>query len=538
MSGDGGTPRRTLGGTIARNTMWNAAGRVWEAGLGLVLTWYIVRQVGVAGYGLWGMVAVFTGYVALADFGLSSGYVKFVAEHTARGETNALSAVVSTGFTFYLVAGAMLVGVAWPAVDGLLWLVSDWFDAPAERLDEARFLLRGGLLLFAGTNVMAVFPAVLNGLQRMDLTNLASFAASVVKAAAVVVFLENGHGLRGLLYAQACAFVLFAACTALLAFKLLPALRLGPGHVSRSAFGRLFGFGWRAQVARLSNLVMFETDMVVAAAMFGQLGLAGFYKLGVDLANKMRQLPVLLVSALVPAASQLDAEEDAARLARLYVVSSKYLAAVTFPLAFYTAGSAGLLMRAWLGPGYETSAWVLRILALGYVANILAGAGVSVVLGKGRTDLQMKAGLLATGSNIALTVLLATTVGFWGIPVATAISMVLSWAWFTLAVRPVLGVRVRGLFLDALAWPLAAALPGAALAIAADLWSQGQPLLEGRPACLALLLGVLAAHVAVYQAVLRLAPFFDAFDVQFLRETAGMRRVPLVNAWLRTLRRV
>ena len=47
--------------TIARNTGFNAAGRVWEALVSLALIAYIVSQIGIAQYGLWGVIAAFTG---------------------------------------------------------------------------------------------------------------------------------------------------------------------------------------------------------------------------------------------------------------------------------------------------------------------------------------------------------------------------------------------------------------------------------------------------------------------------------------------
>jgi len=56
--------------TIVRNTGFNALGRVWEALVGLVLIAYIVSQIGFAQYGLWGVIAAFTGYAALFDLGV------------------------------------------------------------------------------------------------------------------------------------------------------------------------------------------------------------------------------------------------------------------------------------------------------------------------------------------------------------------------------------------------------------------------------------------------------------------------------------
>ena len=523
---------------LARNTAFNAAGRLWEAASTLVLTRYILDRVAAEGYGLWGLVAVFTGYVALLDVGLGSAYVKYIAEHAARDERDALSSVVSTGFFFYLLLGALLVAIGWPCMDLVVQAFQAFGVLNEGNVAQARFLFRGALVLFATTNVMGAFTSVLTGLQRMGLTNLMSFVASLVKIAATVLFLEKGFGLPGLLYANALAFAVFALGCTVLAFRLVPALRLSLGRVRRNTFGKLFGFGWRAQVARLANLVMFETDMVVAGAISGQLGLAGLYKLGVDLANKMRQVPVLLVSAIVPAASDLDAREEHARLADLYVRSTKYVACVAVPLVLFTVGSADLLIRTWLGPGHQVSAWVLRIIAFGYIANIMPGAGVSVVLGKGRADLQMKAGVIATVANIVLTVALALTVGFWGIPVATAISMFISWTWFARALAPVIGVSPGRMLRAAMVWPAAAALPGFVCCVVLDWSTREAAALEGFAPSAGVLVAATAVYGVLFLSLIRIAPFLDAFDAAFLGETLGLARVPLVRRWLRGACRV
>ncbi len=529
--------------TLARNTAFNAAGRLWEAASGLVLLAYILEWVGVTAWGLWAFVNVFTGYVSLLDFGVGSSFAKYIAEHAARREDDQVSAVVSTGFFFYLILGIALVGVGWPCIDLLVDLLvrlgpqraGDFGDL--RFTGDMRFLLRWGLVLFACSNCVAAFTAVQTGLQRMGITNVLSFGASIVKIVATVAFLKTGHGIRGLLYANAIVLAVFGAASITLAFWLQPTLRIGPRHVTRHALGKLFGFGWRAQVAKLSNLIMFQTDKVIVAFVFKFLGMIGLYDLGVGLANKMRQVPVLLLSALVPAASDLDAREEHDRLRRLYLRSTKYVAAITMPLAAFTIGTAGPLMRTWMGEkrDLEVAAWVLRIIAFGYIANILPGAGVGVVLGKGRADLQMKAGAIATVSNLALTILLVYTVGFYGIPVATALSMFLSCAWFFGAVCPMFGIGAGHLLRVSALWPAVASLPGFVICVLGDWASRG---MVGRDPNALVVLGSAAAFGIIYLGLISLTPFLDAFDIEFLEHTLGLRRVPGFRAWTRRVRRV
>lgn len=535
-----GSARRT----VAHNTVYNAMGRLWEGAVGLVLVPYIVWRVGMDGWGLWAVVSVFTGYASLVDLGIGSGFAKFIAEHAARDEDEEISSVVSTGLLFYLGLGVVLVSVGWVAipvcmglfVEGMAWMMPERGDALRESamLEEATFLFQWGLVLLAISNCVAPLSAIQTGLQRMGITNVVSVGASIVKLGATVMFLEWGFGVRGLLFANAIVLGVFSVATFGIAFVICPGLHLSPARVRRDTFQKLFHFGWRTQVSRLSNVIMFNTDTLIVGLAFAQLRLVGVYRIGEELASKMRQLPALMLSALVPAASALDAQEKHGQVRRLYLLSTKYTASMTFPLVALTAGGAGMLMRTWMGPDHETSVWVLRILAVGYLGNILPGAGVSVALGKGRADLQMKAGIIATVSNVLLTIGLVLTVGFWGIPIATALSTFLSWFWFVRAMGGVVDVRAGELFRVSMLWPLVACLPGLALSVVCDVLTVDVAGRVGNGVVLALCTFCLALS---YLFIVRLTPLFDAYDLEFFESTLSLDRVPGYGLWRRSIGR-
>lgn len=530
-------PRRAVGKTIARNTAFNAGGRLWEALVNLLLTAYVVPKVGLAAFGVWALAGLFTSYFSLLDFGLGSGFSKYIAQYAARRDTRAVSAIVSTGFFFYILLGALMVAVGWPCIDGLIRLVAFFYpgalaSANAETLAEVRFLLRWGLVLYAASTPVGAFSAVQTGLQRMGVTNAISIASSLVKVAATVLFLEAGHGVRGLLYANGVVLGFFAVACVAAAFWLAPYLRVSPGRITRRAFGGLFSYGWRTQIAKLSNLILFQTDKAVVFGAFSALGLVGVYRIGEELSNKMRQAPTLLLSAIIPAASDLDARGDEDRLRRLYILSSKYVAAVAVPLSAYFAGAAGPLLQTWMGDveGLDTAAWVMRILVAGYLANVIPGAGVSVALGKGRPDLQMKAGIVAMAANVTLTLGLLLAVGFYGIPLATALAMGLSCVWFMRAMGPVSGVGAAELSRASLLWPALASLPGLLVCVAADVMSAG---LTGRLPNAAVAAGCGAFFALSYLGLIRFTPFLDAFDVDFLANMLRLKRIPGFSAYVR-----
>jgi O-antigen/teichoic acid export membrane protein len=520
--------------TIARNTLFNAAGRLWEAAIGIVLLAYVVRTLDQAGYGMWSLLGPFLGYVALLDLGLGSGYGKFIAEYRARNNDTRISEVVTTGLCAYAILGVAIVSLGWAfidlAINGVA-RIQEYRGAAAPRawvVDDLRFLFRWGLVLMAVSGCVNVFSAIQTGLQRMGVTNGIGFFMSVIKVAATVYFLEAGHGVRGLLFANAVVLAVFAPVSVVAGFILLPSLRITPRHLTKDVFRRLFSFGWRTQISRLSNLVTFETDMIVIGFFLGGVGAIGVYQAGVNLVNKVRQAPLVLMSALIPAASELDARDEKERFAQLYLRSTKYVAAVAVPLFCLSFGLAGPIVRTMFGPGFETAAWVLRILALGYLANVLAGSGIALALGKGRPELQMYAGVIAMTANAVLTVILYLAIGFYGVPAATSIAMVLATIWFVHAMRKETGVTLGELVQKTLAWPILAIVPGTALCVAVDWRTTG---VEGFLPNAFIVAVLFSVATLLYGTILRFVPFLDAFDGRFLDEHLWLRKLP----WLRTV---
>lgn len=511
----------SLRATIARNTIFNGIGRAWDLLTGLFLTWYIVRHTGLAGLGLWSLVMAFTGYAALFDLGLASGFSRHIAAHHARDDRHALSAVLSTGFFFYLVTGFLILAATWWSLPALVaYVVADAASWP-----EVLGLLRGALLLLVAQQALAPFVAVPIGLQRMGLANVIGWAVSLVKVVATVGLLHAGYGVTGLLYAQGAVIAAQYLLAVPAAFLIAPGLRLDPRTLGMPVFRELFSFGWRSQIARMANLVNFQTDRVVLAWVYRDVALVGAYRLGEDLSSKLRQAPALLVTALVPAAADLDARDQQDTLQHLCIVSTKYMAAVAFPLTAFTIAAADPLMRAWMGQqeGLGTAAWVLRLLALGYLANLLAGPAMSVALGRGRADLAMQAGIVSTVANIVLTIALVFPAGIYGVAAATSLGMLISTAWFFARLHSALGVQPAALLREALLWPALASVPGL-------LWclgiAYGTRDWAGHGANFGAAMAAALGLALLYLGVLRVAPFLNAFDHRFLEETLRLGRLP------------
>jgi O-antigen/teichoic acid export membrane protein len=374
---------------IIRNTIFNAIGRCWAIIIVLILTPYIIHHIGEKRYGIWVIVGVITGYFGLFDFGVETSFEKYISEYYTKKDFKCLNEVVNTGFVFYSLLGAttsILVFILIKPIIGFL-------NIPNNLYTEAFFVFMLGIIIFALTNALSIFRAIQGGLQRMDISNKITIAISLPNIAGTIYFLESGYGLQGLMINYAIVVLV------------------------TSTVNIFFG--------RFANLISFQTDKILITH-FLSLGMVIYYQLGASILLRLRQVLLLLISALVPAVSEAEARNEEVFLKELYLRGSKYLIFITIPALFFITTNASLVISAWMGEGYERSALVIQILAVGYFAATVTGVASSIAAGVARTDIDMKFGLLLAVLNLSLSIFLIIKFGFIGVVLGTTVSLIVA----------------------------------------------------------------------------------------------------------------
>lgn len=418
-------PEQSILKKIIRNTIFNIIGRFWGILVSLFLTPYIIHHIGIERYGIWAIVGVITGYFGLLDFGIGTSFVKYIAEFYAKKDYEKINQVVNTGFVFYSIFALLIIGVAIFFINSLL----TFFKIPQHLYSEAVFVFLLGIIIFSVSNALSVFGAIQSGLQRMDILNKLAIAISIPNILGTIFFLEKGYGLPGLMVNNAIIFVISSVVNIIIAFNLLPTLRFSPLLFSKEMFKKLFAFGYKLQISRFAQLVSFQTDKLLITY-FLNIGLVTFYHLGSRITSMMRGLPLLLVSAFVPATAEIEAKRGRDSLNELYLRGSKYLILVSTPLLFFVIINANLIMLTWMGKGYEIAGLVTQILAVGYFANLISGAASSIAVGVAKTEFEMKYGIFMTILNLFLSIILIIMIGFIGTVIGTTISLTIGSLFF------------------------------------------------------------------------------------------------------------
>jgi O-antigen/teichoic acid export membrane protein len=280
------------------------------------------------------------------------------------------------------------------------------------------------LLSCALQNSAAMFLAVFKGVQRMDKSNAIEITMSLINAAGIVFFLEMGFGIFGLALNALISVVLAVVITGLTVKRQIPEISLRWRYDGK-LLREMCGYGAKLQVSRLGGLICFQFDKVIISWFLG-IAAVSFYEVSSRLASFMRAIPVVMLSALIPATSELDARNDQARIFKTYILASRYVAMVTIALVAFFVLEAGSLVTLWLGRGFDESVVLVQILAIGYGVNALGGAASQTGAGVGRPEFDMRSTVLLMIVNPILSLFLIRNFGAPGAAAGTSISLVVA----------------------------------------------------------------------------------------------------------------
>lgn len=487
---------RSLRVSLIHGVLSGMIARLWTLGGWLVLTPWILGQLGAEAFGLWSLVFVLGAYLAAGDLGLSSAVTRTVAESATRGDLASIRTGLRQALGLYLGLAVVCAALVWKFQDG--WIA--FLAIPARLTGDARWILELSPLLLLGLGLQGLGGGVLAGLQRTDLANRNQALASIPTFAGVILCLVLHLGVLALFGASLLGIFTAAALNWVEASSQGAPLPLSPALPSRSFFLGLGWLGVRIQIITLAYLVHFQVDKLLLAHFRG-LATVSEYEIGSRLAMLTMSFLLLALPALVPASSRLAQQGRDEDLRHLYLEGTRLLCLFALPLTGLAIAVGPTLIEGWLGAPQGGAALTARVILAGFAVNVTTGVGTAIARGSRYVNRELVYAVAAQVLHVALSLWLIPRMGLIGALIAQLAAYVAGTLLFFALIHGPL--RVAGTtFARVLFGPVAVGLitlcgAGVALRILANAWPEPGRLTAllrvGTAAGFGLLLGVAAA---------------------------------------------
>ena len=407
-----------LSSKLIRGSTVNLAEHGLKLGLMFVITPLMIKHLGEKDYGIWLLALAIIGWLRLLDLGISFSGTRFLGR--ALGSENAeeyLSLTKTLTWLFNWIGLASLILTA-----AICLALPIWISDPS-LLGKVRWLILGFGISTGLRFWTRIFEVVLKSHVRYDLIGIASIIKSALQGGLIIYFLLTGHGLVTLLILFIATDVLDQGILILFARRVHPETKISFRPGNADGIKPLLRYSATAMVTSSGHNLRSGIDPLIIAHV-STVAAVPVYSVGARFLTVFSDIiNAIFGGNFLAAFSQLHGRDDQALLTKSFLSSIRHSAAIAV-----LGGSALLIygpafIDRWVGPAFGDSAIVLLILTPPTVLALMQypiwGFFYSQNKQHWLAALTFGGGLF----NVALSLILAQRIGFFGVVWATLIEM-------------------------------------------------------------------------------------------------------------------
>lgn len=452
--------RMSRSAVILRNIASNWLGFVVNAAVTLVLTPYVLRELGVARYGILILTSSVIGYYGFLDLGFRTGVTQYLTRYLALGDYEKANETLSSAVIALSLLGTLMVVLSFCTAI----LVPRFFTIPAGMEKEAFWCVLVVGISSAIQCFFSAYSSIFTAVQRYDLANLIGLITRFLTAAGTVVALKTGTGLIGVSIAFCGANAIDYVIRWRVSLNLVPNVRVSFKNSSRARLREVASFGgWNFLASVNGYIFHFVPNMLIGAYM--PIAALGHYTLATGLFRQVSAMLGPVAQVMYPAAAEMDVKQDQGGLEKLYHRGSRLMMLVMIPTVLGAMYWADDFYRLWIGESYLTGskftsvALLFKILLVGIVTSYATSVAQQILIGAGKIRQVSLALIIGSAINLVLSVILIRIEGLAGMAVATVIaSVIIDLIAMPILLRRILGFKIGTFFWSSCMRPLIAGL--------------------------------------------------------------------------------
>ena len=413
--------------------------------LNLLATPVLIKYLGLAEYGVFVFLSVFSTYGMLSffDFGMEGSLLNFVARFEAAGDRERIQDSLTLSLVYYGTIGLVL-GVVLALCSGL---ITGRFADNAVALDWA-VVDRATYIM--SINVVVQFltlplTAVLQGLRRFVITKATN---SVLMTLQYVILMLSAIVYQRVDIAMAVVLCITICRLGVLSFIVwfrTEYFRPMTFRLRSGLFKTFFSYSSILLVSRVIGIIFNQMDKFLIWFYLAAVHLT-VYDIAVRPASLLRMLITTLNSAIIPEVARLHEKNDIAPIRTMYINLVRYAYLLVMPLLAVLYGHMESILTRWvwvgLGKYYPIALVVVSVHLLSPITAVASTMAVGLQLVKKVLWISIVASVI----KIILSYLLLNTIGLIGLLTATLIAEMFMVGPYLLSMMRILEMKAGELF--------------------------------------------------------------------------------------------
>ena len=369
---------------LSINIIANLIGRIWAAGIGIVLVPQYIKFMGIEAYGLVGFYGTLIGTMTLLDLGLSTTInrelTKAVVEKKAADEIRSL--VFTIEAIYWAIGLAIGIGVVLLAP----LIAGHWVNAEHLPVATVTQAVRVMGIVMAFQWPISLYNGGLTGLERQVTDNILMITMTTIRSGGVIL----------LLWLVSPTIEMFFIWQAAISFVYVMSMRFAVWHyLPKSVLRPQFSKGqlkmiWRFAAGMtgisITTFFLMQIDKILLSKIL-PLSQFAYYILAFTVASGINMVVAPINIAVFPRLTTFVAAKDNGGLVHAYHKACTLVASVVFPVGLVLIFFAQDILLIWTKNPTTVKNIILmvQILVTGSVLNSLMVVPYLLMLAKGET---------------------------------------------------------------------------------------------------------------------------------------------------------
>jgi O-antigen/teichoic acid export membrane protein len=406
---------------LFNNTLITSVDYAVLIALNLVATPLLIAHFGVAGYGAFVFLSIFSiyGMLLFLDLGMEGAVMTYTARFDADGDIRRLQNTLTVSTIYYAVIGAAVgIGLYFSA-----GLIISRFMQNSDALDSS---ILHAAITFISINIFLQFltlpfTAVLQGMRRYMITKGLNAAMTAVRYTLIVaVAIITGridYAFLVLLGLTVLRLVILAG----ICFLHLPQFRGLKPNFDLTLLRTLLRYSSVLFVSRLIGLVHNHVDKILIWLYLAVSNMA-IYDVVARPAILLRVVLSIVNSAVIPEVARLHRLGQLDSIRTLFINLVRYAYMILLPVLAFLFVFIDELLLLWVGDRFVPHAYLSIVFLIAYLVLPLPAVASTIVVGMEKVRQTIWIPFAGMIINVLLSVILLKNIGLVGLFLATVIT--------------------------------------------------------------------------------------------------------------------
>ncbi len=365
---------------LFKNATYNSISWLITVMLSIASTPFFVKLLTVELYGIYILLLSLIAYYNLLDLGLGQGVTKYVSQYLALKDTKRIIDFINCAIIIQIVFG--LIGTF------LLFFfapnIIHFFKVSLQNQNAAIASLRCCSFGFFFTMITSTFTAILNGLQRYDLTAKLSVLYNLFLTVFSILVLFISKSLFLLIQINVFLSIIISLVYFFHVKANIPFWHFSL-NVQSATLRQLFGFSKYVFFSRFLNLFNNYIIRFFIGGFFGPSAVT-YFTIPSKLISAIGGLLSNASIVLFPFASELSSKNDnLSDLKNIYVKSNRLFNFILIPMLLSIAIFSKTILALWMGVNIAEKTWqILSILCFSNILGAITTIPINIILGIGK----------------------------------------------------------------------------------------------------------------------------------------------------------